>query len=90
MIHKAQKNPKTVVYPEGEEEKIIRAAHVCYSENIAKPVLLGNESKIKKIIEELDYNPSEFIIEDPETSEKSSKYAEDYYQRRQRKGVSLG
>ena len=89
MIHKAQKNPKTVVYPEGEEEKIIRAAHVCYSENIAKPVLLGNESKIKKIIEELDYNLSEFIIEDPETSEKSSKYAEDYYQRRQRKGVSL-
>ena len=89
MIHKAQKNPKTVVYPEGEEEKIIRAAHVCYSENIAKPVLLGNESKIKKIIEELDYNPSEFIIEDPETSEKSSKYAEEYYQRRQRKGVSL-
>ncbi len=89
MIHKAQKNPKTVVYPEGEEEKIIRAAHVCYSENIAKPVLLGDESKIKKIIEELDYNPSEFIIEDPETSEKSSKYAKDYYQRRQRKGVSL-
>ncbi len=89
MIHKAQKNPKMVVYPEGEEEKIIRAAHVCYSENIAKPVLLGNESRIKKMIKQLGYSQSEFIIEDPETSEKSGKYAEDYYLRRQRKGVSL-
>ena len=89
MIHKAQKNPKKVVYPEGEEEKIIRAAHLCYSENIAKPILLGNESKIKKMIKQLDYNLSEFMIEDPENSEKSSKYAEDYYRSRQRKGVSL-
>ena len=89
MIHKAQKNPKKVVYPEGEEEKIIRAAHVCYTENIAKPVLLGNESKIKKMIKQLGYNQAEFIIEDPENSEKSVMYAEDYYARRQRKGVSL-
>ena len=89
MIHKAQKNPKKVVYPEGEEEKIIRAAHVCYTENIAKPVLLGNESKIKKLIKQLGYNHTEFIIEDPENSKKSAIYAEDYYIRRQRKGVSL-
>ncbi|MCK7524665.1 MAG: hypothetical protein MZV64_47140 [Ignavibacteriales bacterium] len=32
MIHKAQKNPKKVVYPEGEEENIIRAAHAVYSD----------------------------------------------------------
>ncbi|MFZ0453411.1 MAG: phosphate acetyltransferase [Ignavibacteriaceae bacterium] len=89
MIHKAQKNPKKVVFPEGEEEKILRAAHVCYSDNIAKPVLLGNESKIKKLIKQLGYNHTEFIIEDPENSEKSAMYAEDYYKRRQRKGVSL-
>jgi len=89
MIHKAQKNPKMVVYPEGEEEKIIRAAHVCYSENIAKPVLLGNESKIKKMIKQLGYKQSEFIVEDPETSSKAAVFAEDYYQERQRKGVSL-
>jgi malate dehydrogenase (oxaloacetate-decarboxylating)(NADP+) len=89
MIHKAQKNPKKVVYPEGEEEKIIRAAHVCYTENIAKPILLGNESKIKKLIKQLGYNQAEFIVEDPENSKKSAMYAEDYYKHRQRKGVSL-
>ena len=46
MINKAQKNPVKVVYPEGEEEKIIRAAHVVYNDHIAYPILLGD----KKII----------------------------------------
>jgi malate dehydrogenase (oxaloacetate-decarboxylating)(NADP+) len=89
MIHKAQKNPKRVVFPEGEEEKIIRAAHISYSDNIAAPILLGNEAKIKKMIKQLGYNQSEFKIEDPAVSEKSDIYAEDYFRNRQRKGVSL-
>jgi malate dehydrogenase (oxaloacetate-decarboxylating)(NADP+) len=50
MIHKAQENPRRVVYPEGEEEKIIRAAHVVSQENIARPVLLGNETNIKNTL----------------------------------------
>jgi malate dehydrogenase (oxaloacetate-decarboxylating)(NADP+) len=88
MIHKARKNPKRVVYPEGEEEKIIRAAHVSFTENIAKPILLGNESKIKKMIKQLGYKHSEFIIEDPETSSKLEEYAKEYFKSRQRKGVT--
>ncbi len=35
MVHKAKKNPKKVVYPEGEEEKIIRAAHSVINEEMA-------------------------------------------------------
>ncbi|MBL8222803.1 MAG: NADP-dependent malic enzyme, partial [Bryobacterales bacterium] len=43
LIHKAQRNPVRVVFPEGEEEKILRAADVLMDEGIAKPILLGNE-----------------------------------------------
>jgi len=89
MIHKAQKNPKKVVYPEGEEEKIIRAAHVVMNENIAYPILLGNESNIKKIIKNLGYNQSEFEIKDPLKSEEAVHYAIELYKKRQRKGVTL-
>jgi len=89
MIHKAQKNPKRVVYPEGEEEKIIRAAHVVRSENIASPVLLGNEANIKKIIKSLGYDQSEFEIKDPLKSEEAVHYAIEFYKKRQRKGVTL-
>ena len=42
MIHKAQANPKQVVFPEGENEKILRACHSLVEEKIAKPILLGN------------------------------------------------
>jgi malate dehydrogenase (oxaloacetate-decarboxylating)(NADP+) len=89
MIHKAQKNPKRVVYPEGEEEKIIRAAHVVKSENIAHPVLLGNEANIKKMIKSLGFDQSEFEIKDPLKSEEAVHYAIEYYKKRQRKGITL-
>ncbi|MHB8580196.1 MAG: phosphate acetyltransferase [Ignavibacteriaceae bacterium] len=88
-IHKAQKNPRRVVYPEGEEEKIIRAAHVSYNDNIAKPILLGNKTIIKNNIDNLGYDQNEFEIFDPERSEKSHKYASDFYAKRYRKGATL-
>ncbi|QQS38137.1 MAG: NADP-dependent malic enzyme [Ignavibacteriales bacterium] len=89
MIHKAQKNPKKVVYPEGEEEKIIRAAHVVYQDNIAKPILLGNEKIIKEQIKELGYDQNEFEIIDPENNTKAEEYAQLFYKKRQRKGATL-
>ena len=42
MIHKAQAHPKQVVFPEGENEKILRACHSLVEEKIAKPILLGD------------------------------------------------
>jgi len=88
-IHKAQKSPKRVVFPEGEEEKIIRAAHVSFNDNISKPILLGNKNAIKENIQKLGYDQSEFEIFDPETCEKVSKYAAEFYNKRQRKGATL-
>ena len=89
MIHKAQKNPKRVVFPEGEEEKIIRAAHVARRDNIAYPVLLGNEANIKRMIDSLGYDQSEFEIKDPLKSEEAVHYAVEFFKKRQRKGITL-
>ena len=89
MIHKAQKHPLKVVYPEGEEEKIIRAAHIVYNDNMAFPVLLGNEKIIKDEIERLGFDQSEFQIFDPESSEKRDLFAESFFKKRSRKGATL-
>ena len=89
MIHKAQKNPRKVVYPEGEEEQIIRAAHAVYNDNIAKPVLLGDEKKIKELIHQLDFDADQFQIINPSQSPDRTKYAEEYYKKRQRSGATL-
>ncbi|MEG8946850.1 NADP-dependent malic enzyme [Rosettibacter firmus] len=88
MVHKARKNPKRIVYPEGEEEKIIRAAHSVYDENIGLPILLGNENVIRNKIKELGYEENIFEIIDPTKSPKVNIYAEEFYKKRQRKGVT--
>ena len=89
MIHKAQKNPAKVVYPEGEEEKIIRAAHYAHNEGFAFPVLLGNQKIIKAEIKKLGFKYNEFEIIDPEKSDKTNVYAEKFFKIRERKGGAL-
>ncbi len=89
MIHKAQRKPKKVVYPEGEEENIIRAAHSVYSDGIAKPVLLGNKNKIESEIQRIGYDLNEFEIIEPQTCGKCEEYAKEFFKRRQRKGATL-
>jgi malate dehydrogenase (oxaloacetate-decarboxylating)(NADP+) len=89
MIHKAKKNPKRVVYPEGEEETIIRAANSIINENIGKPILLGNERVIRKIIEELGFEQGGFEIIQPEVNQKLEEYAKEFYMSRQRKGTTI-
>ncbi len=89
MVHKAQKNPKKVVFPEGEEEKIIRAANSILEESIGKPVLVGREDLIKSKIQELEFELKNFEIHDPRTCNKCDDYAVEFYKKRQRKGTTL-
>ncbi len=87
MINKAKSSPKRVVYPEGEETKIIRAAHIVEEEGIAHPILLGRREVIYQKIEELGLNftPETLCVLD---SPKLEDYAEALYRLRQRKGVT--
>ena len=89
MIHKAQKQPLKVVYPEGEEEKIIRAAHVVNNDNMAYPILLGNEKMIRDEIDRLGFEQNEFQVFDPEVSDKINVYADAFFKKRSRKGATL-
>ncbi len=89
ITHKAILNPRKIVFPEGEEEKIIRAAHIILSEKIGHPILLGNKEKIEKIIKDLGYSENEIEIHDPINCPKHEYYAEELYKKRMRKGVTL-
>ncbi len=89
MIHKAQKNPKRVVYPEGEQENIIRAAQAVFSDRIAAPILIGNEKFIKSEIERIGFDVKDFTIMDPTNCEKCEEYAQAFFSKRQRKGATI-
>jgi malate dehydrogenase (oxaloacetate-decarboxylating)(NADP+) len=85
---KATKGEKRVVFGEGEESKIIRAAFQVQEEGIATPILIGRT----KIIEEkigllgIDFKPK---IVDPSRFDGLDKYAAAYYELRQRKGLNM-
>ncbi len=87
MEHKAERDPKRVVFAEGEHPKILRAAHALESAGIAKPILLGRPQQIEATLQELalDFKPT---IIYPNESEQRSAYGEAFHNQRQRKGVT--
>src|SRR5687767_7452453 len=52
IINRASRSPKRVVYPEGEEVKVIRAAAQIVDDGIGVPVLLGNRARITTLAED--------------------------------------
>ncbi len=88
MITKAQKQPKRIVFAEGEEGKILRACQILLDEKIAIPILLGNEARIRAKIEDLHLHLGEIQIVDPRTSPRLNDYTEQFYLWRQRKGIT--
>jgi malate dehydrogenase (oxaloacetate-decarboxylating)(NADP+) len=89
IINKAKSEPKRIVFPEGDNEKILRAAQNLIEEGIAAPILIGSETKIRASIAELGIDLNGVSIIDPSTSEKSEEYAQELFRLRQRKGLTL-
>ena len=91
ITSKAQKKPKRVVFPEGDNIKILKAAQVAYDEGVAFPILLGRESKIKALIEEYGIELPELTIINPkgeEEDERRTIYGKAFFEKRKRKGFT--
>jgi malate dehydrogenase (oxaloacetate-decarboxylating)(NADP+) len=88
VINKAKSDPKTIAFPEGDNEKILRAAKELVEEGIAKPILIGDKKKIEQKMAELHIELDVPIIE-PADSNLTDIYAEELYRLRQRKGLTL-
>ncbi|MEO7218856.1 MAG: NADP-dependent malic enzyme [Gemmatimonadaceae bacterium] len=90
LINRAQRDPKRVVFTEGYEPKVIRAAQQLVDEGICEPILIGNPAEIREIARANGINITDVVLEDPATSKKHDEYAAYLWNRRQRKGLSLG
>jgi len=89
MINQAKRSPKRVVFPEGYNEKVLRASQIIVDEGFAQPVLLGKEDRIRQLIKEYDLHLDSVTIIHPTTSEQYEEYVQDLFRLRQRKGVIL-
>ena len=88
---KAQNSPKKVVFTEGDNIKILKAAQISYEEGVATPVLLGRKTKIMELMEEYAIELPEVEIVDPkgdEENERREKYGQAFFEIRKRKGFT--
>ncbi len=86
----AKKDPKRIVFAEGEDERVLRAVQVIVDEGLAKPILVGRPAVIERRIERfgLRLKSSEFETINPDQDERYREYWMNYYELAQRKGVS--
>ncbi len=91
IISRARRDPKRVVFAESDDVNILKAAQLAYDERVAIPILLGNVERIGKLIEdnELDGLKDCQIIDPYAEEEKVEQYAQAFFAKRQRKGVTL-
>lgn len=89
IIHSAKAGRKIrMVYPEGQNVKIISAAYQVQQEGIAEPILLGFPEEVNKIIADLGLDFQPRIITPLLDKEYTQHFTEAYYQLRHRKGVN--
>ena len=89
LIKKAKSNKKTIVLPEGEEERTIKAVSNILSDDLANIILIGNEKKIKEKALQFNVNVYKATIIDPSTSDKRERYATKLYELRKHKGMTI-
>ena len=88
IIAKAQQLGKTIVLPEGEDERVLKAAHICAEEKIAKIIILGNTEEIKSYFSKQGWGLENIEIINPAQSPKLNEYAELLYNLRKEKGLT--
>ncbi|HJK93918.1 MAG TPA: NADP-dependent malic enzyme [Polyangiaceae bacterium LLY-WYZ-15_(1-7)] len=84
----ARKDPRRVVFPEGEEDTILRAADIVESEGIARPVLIGRPAVMRARAEELGVDLEGVEIVDRSALPALDEYAEALWTLRRRKGMT--
>jgi malate dehydrogenase (oxaloacetate-decarboxylating)(NADP+) len=92
IMTRAKSNPKRVVFAEADNFKILKAAQIVKDEGIAIPILLGDERKIRKIIDENQIVLDDVECFDPrsiENEEKRKAFGEIFFEKRKRKGYNL-
>ena len=88
LIAKSQKDIKTIVLPEGEDERVLQAAHEIAVLKAAKIVILGKIAEIKAYFENKGWDFDGIELIEPEKSPKFNQYADMFYEMRKEKGIT--
>lgn len=86
---RAKQDIKTIILPESNDLRVIKATEQVLKEGYSDIILIGNKEEIKKLSQENNIDISKAKIVDPLKSDKFSEYAERFYELRKAKGMTL-
>ncbi len=89
LIQKARAHKQHIVLPEGEEERILRAAEILLRRDVVDLTLLGNEEEIRKKIIRLGLRMERVNIVELEQYPSFDEYVQTYYELRKHKGITM-
>ena len=84
----ARSGAPQIVFPEGEHDKIIKAATIVRDEKLARPILLGSTAHIRARAEALDLALDGITLLQPSDSPELRRYVDAYWTARRRKGIT--
>ncbi len=87
ISERAKKDIKTIVLPESEDIRTIKAAAIVQEKGLARIVVVGKENEVQKLAGSLDISKVQIV--DPETSPKYDDYVNTFYELRKAKGMTL-
>ena len=88
LIARAKQDVKTIVLPEGEDERILKAAHLITAEKAAKVIILGDVESVKKHFAGHNWSLEDIELVDPAKSANLEKYTKLLYELRKEKGMT--
>jgi phosphate acetyltransferase len=88
LKQRAQANPKHIVLPEGEDERMLQAAAMCVAQQIARISVIGREEVVRQRAAELRLDLGSVSIIEPTRSKDLEKYAQLYHELRRARGVT--
>ena len=86
---KAKEIQNTIVLPETEDERVLRAAEKILSEDLAKLILIGNETEVIESSKKIDVCIEDAVIIDPKNFSQIDEFAEVLFRLRERKGMTF-
>ncbi|WP_374545351.1 phosphate acyltransferase, partial [Rhodoblastus sp.] len=91
IMDRVKRNPKRVVFAEGEEEQVIRAATTFVNQGLGTAILVGREERIAEVAEKSGIELDEKLVEihNARISQRNAAYAQMLYDRLQRKGFLM-
>ena len=91
LFDRARRDPKRVVYAEGEDERVLRAVQTVIDEKLAHPILLGRRRVIESRLRQLGLRikpEQDFELVDPQSDRRYKEYWTLYHNLMERRGVT--